>query len=418
MNVLLKSATVIDKQSSFHQQKVDILIEDGIIKNIDKEITETSNTEVVVLENLHVSKGWFDTSVSFGEPGFEEKETIENGLVTAAKSGFTGIALQPNTNPVTDNSSALAFIKFKAQNHATSIYPIGALTVKSKGIDLAELYDMSNHQAVAFGDYKKPIINPNLLKLALQYTQNFNGIVISYPQDNQIAGKGMVNEEESSTQLGLKGIPALAEELQITRDLFVLEYAGGHLHIPTISTKKSVELIKAAKAKGLNVTCGVAAHNLIIDDSELASFNTNLKVLPPLRTKTDCKALIDGVIDGTIDVITSDHCPIDIENKEVEFDNASYGSIGLESIFGALNTILPLEVVVDKLTNGTEVFNLPKSTIEIGSEANLSLFEPNKEYTFTEKNILSTSKNAIFLEKELKGTVYGIYSNKLLLKNN
>lgn len=415
MNVLLKSAVIVDPKSPFNGKKVDILIEKGIIQKISKSLLAEGKTKVIELPNLHVSAGWFDSSVSFGEPGFEERETIDNGLQTAAKSGFTGIAIHPNTNPVTDNSGAIAYTKSKSFNHATQLFPIGSLTIQSKGIDLAELYDMHKHNAASFGDYKKPVANPNLLKLALQYTQSFDGLVQSYPQNNDIAGKGMVNEEVSATQLGLKGIPNLAEELQISRDLFILEYTGGKLHIPTISTAKSVTLIKEAKKKGLDISCSVAVHNLILDDSLLIEFDTNYKVQPPLRTKKDTKALLKGIKEGTIDMITSDHCPMDIENKQVEFDNASYGSIGLESVFGALVKELPLEVIIEKLTAGRVRFTNGNISITEGTEANLSLFNPDIEYTFEKKDILSTSKNAIFLGQKLQGKAYGVYANKQLV---
>jgi len=370
---------------------------------------------VVNLENLHVSQGWFDSSISFGEPGYEERENITNGLLCSAKSGFTCVAVNPNTKPFIDNSGAVSFLKAKANLSATKLLPIGNLTTNAKGTDLAELFDMKSHGACSFGDYKKPISNPNLLKIALQYTQGFGGLVQSFPQENAIVGKGMVNENISSTQLGLKGIPALAEELHIARDLFILEYTGGKLHIPTISTAKSVALIKEAKAKGLDISCSVAAHNLIIDDSALAGFDTNYKVLPPLRTKKDCKSLIEGVVDGTIDMITSDHCPMDIENKQVEFDNANYGTLGLESIFGALLTILPLELVIDKLTAGKMRFGENPIKIEEGQKANLSLFNPQTNYVFSKEHILSSNYNAIFLNKELQGKAYGIIANNQMI---
>ena len=418
MNILLKSACIIDPNSPFHNKKADILIKKGVIQKIDTNLSAEGKTKEINLPNLHVSPGWFDSSVSFGEPGFEERETINNGLLTAAKSGFTGIALHPNTQPITDNSGAIAYAKSKSLHSATQLFPIGSLTIKSKGTDLAELYDMHTHNAASFGDYKKPITNPNLLKLALQYSQSFNGLVQSYPQNNDIAGKGMVNEEISSTQLGLKGIPSLAEELQVSRDLCILEYTGGKLHIPTISSAKSVAIIKEAKKKGLDVSCSVAVHNLILDDSLLIEFNTNYKVQPPLRTKKDTKALLKAVKDGTIDMITSDHCPMDIENKQVEFDNAAYGTLGLESAFGALAKELPLEVIIEKLTAGRKRFTTQTINIKEGTEANLSLFNPEEAYTFEKQHIFSTSKNAAFLGKQLKGKVYGVYANQQLVINS
>lgn len=417
MNLLLKSATVIQQNSPFHKQVVDILIVDGLIKNIAKNIEPDTNTKVITLENLHVSGGWIDTSVSFGEPGFEERETIKNGLKTAAKSGFTQIVLNANTNPVIDTSSDITFVKEKAKGAATSLLPTGALTVKSEGKDLAELFDMTNAGAVAFSDYQKPIENANLLKIALLYTQSFNGLVCSFPLEKNTAGKGIVNEDKVTTLLGLKGIPTISEELQIARDLQVLEYTGGKLHIPTISTSKSVALIKEAKQKGLDVTCSVAIHNLYFTSDALNSFNTNFKVLPPLRTEQDCKALQKAVKDGTIDFVTSDHNPIDIENKRVEFDYALYGSVGLESCFGALNKLFGTEKTIEILTKGADRFNGEEPELKVGANANLTLFNPDKTNVFTESNVFSTSKNAMFLNQELKGIVYGVINNNIVELN-
>jgi len=411
MNLLIKTALVKNESSAFNDKKVDILIENGIIIKIENTISADESVEILELKDLHISKGWFDSSVCFGEPGYEECETIENGLETAAKSGFTGVALQPNTRPYSDHASQIGFLKYKAQNFATQIFPIGNLSIEAKGKDLSELYDMKQHGAIGFGDYKKAITNPNLLKLALQYTQSFQGVVISFPQDNKIAGNGQVNENENSTRLGLKSVPNLAEHLQVSRDLAILEYTGGHLHIPTISTAESVALIRDAKSKGLNVSCSVSVHHLSISDNALLDFNTNNKVLPPLRTIEDIEALRAGVIDNTIDCITSDHCPVNIENKLVEFDNASYGTIGLESTFGALTNILPIDIIVKKLTKGRELFGITSPEIAVGKSAELSLFTPETTYVFQEEHIYSTSKNSIFLEKELKGKVYGSIVN-------
>ena len=411
MKLLLKSVTIIDEKSDYHKKKLDIFIDHGAIKKIGKNLNEKADKEIKI-KNLHVSQGWFDSSVNFGEPGFEDRETIANGLDTAGKSGFTGVAVNPYTNPVLDHSGSIAAVKAKAASHPVSLFPIGALTMKSEGIDLAELLDMKEAGAVSFGDYKLPQRNPNLLKIALQYAQNFDALIQSFPQENRIAGNGIVNEHENSTSLGLKGIPNLAEELQITRDLYLLEYTGGKLHIPTISTEKSVKLIREAKKKGLDVSCSVAIHNLILDDSELKSFDANTKVLPPLRTKTDVKALIKGLKDGTIDMITSDHNPIDVEHKKVEFDNALNGSIGLESAFGALSTIFDTEDAVRILTSGKKRFNIEEFEIKEGEPADLSLFIPGETFTFSEREILSASKNSIFLNKDLKGKALGIITHK------
>lgn len=413
MNLLIKSAVIIDIFSPYHLQKKDILITKGIITQIKDTILNTQNYKEINLKNLYISEGWFDSSVCFGEPGYEERETITNGLKTAAKSGFTAVAVNPNTIPVTDNNASVSFLKTKAKNFLTTLYPIGAFSKKQEGLDLAELFDMKNAGAIAFGDYKKPVKNPNLLKIGLQYAQSFNGLVLSFPNNKNMAQNGLVNEEVNSTKLGLKGIPALAEELQIARDLFILEYTGGKLHIPTISTKKSVLLIKEAKKKGLQVTCSVAAHNLMLTDDELYEFNTNTKVLPPLRTKTDTKALIKGVKDGIIDCITSDHNPIDIEHKNVEYANAKFGTIGLESLFGSINQILDLETTIKALTyNPKKIFSIPTNTIKEGEKANLTLFNPEEKYIFSEQKIASYSKNSIFLNKKMKGIVYGTIANQ------
>jgi len=417
MNVLIKSATIVDSKSDFHNQTLDILIERGVITQISKQIKNPKNYKEIKLDNLHISQGWFDSSVSFGEPGYEERETIENGLKTAALSGFTSVAVNPNTNPVIDSNSDVSFLKGKANGNAVALYPIGALTKESKGEDLAELFDMKNAGAIAFGDYQKPICNPNLMKLALQYASNFEGLVYSFPQESRISGLGVMNENVTSTSLGLKGNPTLAEELQIVRDLFLLEYTGGKLHIPTISTAKSVELIREAKQKKLNVSCSVAIHNLVLTDDELHTFNTNLKVLPPLRTKDDCNALIEGLKDGTIDMVTSDHNPIDIEHKKIEFDYAKYGTVGLESAFGALNTVFTIKKTIDLLTKGKERFGISSHSISVGNKADVTLFNPNIEYSFTKENIYSASKNSIFEQHKLKGRVYGILSNNQLILN-
>ena len=421
MNILLKSVTIVDTMSPHHTKKRDILITNGIFEKIAPKIENPNHRKEINLDNLHISQGWFDSSVSFGEPGFEERETIQNGLKTAAWGGFTAVAVNANTNPVIDSKADIQYITSKASNNAVSLYPIGALTSNGNGVDLAELFDMKNAGAVAFYDYQKQIKNPNLLKIALQYAQDFDALVIAFSQENDIATNGVINEEESSTKLGLKGIAALAEEIDINRNIFIVEYTGGKLHIPTISTKKSVSLLREAKSKGLDITCSVSINNLILTDDALLDFNSNLKVLPPLRTKEDIKALINGLKDGTIDAVTSDHNPIDIEHKKIEFDHAMFGSIGLESCFGALNSIFTTEETVTFLNRLKGRFSVPFTPIKEGETANITLFNPEKEWIFKKNDILSPSKNAALLGCNLKGKVYGIYANKKLIlhkKNN
>ena len=416
MNLIIREATIIDSKSPFHNQMVDVKIKSGTIEKIGSKIPNENGFEEIKLENLHLSQGWFDSSVSFGEPGYEERETIANGLNVAAKSGFTAVALQPNSFPIIDNQAQINFVKNKAKGAATELYPIGAFTKDSEGKDMAELFDMKNAGAIAFGDYNKDIDNANLLKIGLQYVQDFDGLLIAYSQDANIKGNGVVNEGVVSTRLGLKGNPNLAEELQISRNLFLLEYTGGKLHIPTISNAKSVELIKNAKAKGLNVTCSAAVHHLVLNDEKLEGFDTRYKVSPPLRTEEDRKALIEGVNNNTIDMITTDHNPIDIEHKKMEFEGSKNGTIGLESAFGALTTVLPLEKIIEKFTSNKILFGIENSSIKEGEKANITLFNPNGNWTFEKENILSKSKNSAFLGTEMKGKVYGIYhQNKLVL---
>ena len=415
MNVLLKSATIVDDSNQkLHLKKRDILIKDGIIEKIASKIDARGKFKKVELHNLHISPGWFDSSVSFGEPGYEERETISNGLDVAASSGFTDVLLNSNTHPVPDSSGNIVFLIDRNNGKAAKLHPLGTVTVNAAGKDLAELYDMRNAGAAGFYDYKSPIENSNLLKIALQYTQNFSGMVLSFPMDLQIAGKGVVNEGKTSTALGLKGIPALAEELQIARDLFILQYTGGSLHIPTISTAKSVKLIAEAKRKGLDVSCSVALHNLWFTDELLESFDSYTKVLPPLRNSQDIQALRKALKDGILDMATSDHTPIDIEEKRVEFDNAAYGTIGLETSFGILNQIYDTDTAIEILIRGRKRFNIAEPGISVGQPARLTLFDPHTEKEFTESDIQSTSKNSMFLGQILKGHVYGIYANKQL----
>ena len=415
MKLIIRDAKIIDSKSPFNNKTVDILIVDGFIKKIGTSLSNSENIKEIKLDNLHVSQGWFDSSVSLGEPGFEDRETISNGLNVAAKSGFTAIALQPNSFPIIDNQSQVNFVKNKATGFATQLYPIGALTKESQGKDMAELYDMQKAGAIAFGDYNKSLSNANLLKIALQYVQDFDGLTIAFSQDENIKGNGVANEGVVSTSLGLKGIPNLAEELQIARNLFLLEYTGGKLHIPTVSTKKSVQLIKEAKANGLNVSCSVAVHHLVLNDEKLEGFDTRYKISPPLRTENDRKALLKGIKDGTIDMITSDHNPIDIEHKKMEFDGAKSGTIGMESAFGALMTVLPLEIVIEKLTFGKETFGIELQTINEGSRVNITLFNPEPKSLFTKSSILSKSKNSAFLDMQLQGKVYGIVNQDQLI---
>lgn len=418
MNLIIREAKIIDSQSQFHNQIIDLEIRNGAISSIGTNLNVDDDITEIRLPNLHISQGWFDSSVSFGEPGFEDRETISGGIKVAAASGFTDIALQPNTFPIIDNQSQVKFIKSKFDNSAINVHPIGALTKGSEGKDLAELFDMKNSGAVAFGDYNRDIENANLMKIGLQYAKDFSGLIIAFCQDTSLSKNGVANEGIVATGLGLKSISSLSESLQVQRNLSLLDYTSGRLHLPTISCEKSVDLIRDAKIKGMNVTCSVAVHNLIFTDAVLTEFDTNFKVLPPLRTESDRLALITGVLDGTIDMITSDHNPIDIEHKKMEFDYALPGTIGLESAFGALMTVLPLEMIIEKFINGRMIFATPSHKIEKDSTASFTLFNPDSKSEFTKGDILSKSKNSAFLGSQLTGKVYGIINNNQILLND
>ena len=415
MDVLLKSARIIDPESAYHNKVRDILVSEGVIQILSDSIIPTG--EMQVLENVCVSQGWADSSVCFGEPGFEERETLINGMRTAEKSGFTHLLINPLTYPIVDSQSGVVYIKNKTAHCAATAHPIGALTIESKGEYLSELFDMKNGGAVAFGDYKKTISNSNLLKIALQYTQSFGGIVISFPNDTKIMGKGVVNEHVEATRLGLKGIPALAEELIVARDLAILEYTGGKLHIPTISTAKSAALIKEAKAKGLDVSCSAAIHNLHFTDEVLENFNTNYKVLPPLRDKTNVQSLREALNEGVIDFVTSDPNPLDIELKFKEFDWAAFGTIGLENAFGVLTQYTTIEQAIQLLTAARKRFAIPSSPIVEGTPADMTLFTLEDTSVFTVNDILSSSKNSAFIGEKMKGKVVGIIARNQLILN-
>lgn len=412
--ILLKNVIIVDASSKLHLKKRDILIKNGRISQIAT-LIKNNEARHIERENLHISIGWFDSSVSFGEPGFEERQTFKNGLETAAKSGFTTIMLNPNNQPNPQDESGINYLKGKTAGDAVTVLPIGNFTLKQHGEHLAELYDMQQAGAVSFYDFKKPIHNTNLLKVGLQYVKSFGGIIQSYPQDNYLAGKGMVNEDTSTIHLGIKTTPAIAEEVQIARDIQIAAYTGARLHIPTITTAASIQLIKKAKKKYPNITCSVSTNHLLLNTTALEDFNTHFKIQPPLRDEKQCTALITALKNGVIDTVTSDHIPLNIEHKAVEFDQASYGSIGLESAYGIVQSLLDTEKAVEVLTSGYEVFGLKKPEIKEEEIANLSLFVPSEKYTFKKEHIISSSKNSPLLDYKLKGRAYGIINNKKIV---
>lgn len=416
MNILLKSAKIIDPTSSFHGNTLDILIRNGLIDKIDKSI-DAPKASVIEHKNLCVSHGWFDSSVSFGEPGYEERETLDHGLSVAAASGFTQIAYNTNTNPLPTSKADISFLLRSAAHTPTTLHPKGHITAQDNAQQLAELHDLSQAGAICFSNHKQPIDDPHLLLLALQYARGFDGLVESFPIDPQLAVHGVIHEGKFSTSLGLTGIPNLAEEIRIRRDLAILSYTGGKLHIPTISTAEGVGLIRQAKKDKLDVSCSVAIHNLMMTDEQLDGFDTRYKLMPPLRESKDQKTLLKGLKDGTIDMVTSDHQPMDIEHKKVELEHAAYGSLGLETAFGSLCTMMDAEDAALLLNRGKERFGVSQESIQIGAQADLTLFTADGKAVVSKESILSSSKNSAYLGKELKGTVLGVINNNTFFEN-
>ena len=411
MSILIKSAKIFDANSKFNGKILDILIINGKIVEIGKRISESKSKKIINEKNLCVSVGWLDTSVCFGEPGLEEREILSNGAKTAALSGFTDVILNAETDPNLDTKADINYITSKSSEFITNIHPTGCLTKEAKSEKLADLFEMHKSGAIGFYDFKKPLNNPNLLKIALQYVQGFDGLIFSFPFEKSICYDGQIHEGLISTNYGLEGIPALSEEIMLERDLKILEYTGGKMHVPCISTKESVELIKEAKKNNINVTCSVSINNLFFNDEKLKNFDTRFKVLPPIRSEVHRKALLKGLDDGIIDFVTSDHTPIDIDNKKTDFVNSLFGSTGLESFFGALNSLFSTEKSIDILTKNKNVFGIAENKIEEGEVANLTLFDPNYKYTFTKDHIISKSKNSCFIDSDLTGKSFGIISN-------
>jgi len=422
MNVLIKSARIIDSNSKHHNTICDVFVKNGKIDKISKNISScqesiANGTEMEYsAENLHLSPGWFDLHANFGEPGYEQKETLQSGSNAALKGGFTGVMLMPNTNPAIDNKSMIKFIQNSTKGNIIDIYPAANLTKNGEGNDIVEMHDMCSAGCLAFTDDKNSVSRNEVLKIAMLYSNDCNALIMNYPNDNSIANDGYMHEGVTSTKLGLKGIPSLAEEMMIDRDLNLLEYTNSRFHLSYLSTAKSTKKVKEAKAKGLKITADVALHNLFLTEDAINNFDTRYKVMPSLRTKDDNTALINALIDGTIDVISTDHTPQNEENKKIEFDNAANGIIGLETAFGLLGKyILPkikLDIIIEKIAiNPRKTLNLPKLKIQEGETANITLFNPDLEWEFKVTDIKSKSVNTPFTGEVLKGKALAVYNN-------
>ncbi|MGV6943522.1 dihydroorotase [Sphingobacterium kyonggiense] len=418
--ILITSATLVSAGHPLHMTSVDVLVKNGKIEQVGKKVKAEGKFEEIDGKGSFLSIGFFDLNVNFGEPGYETKEDIQTGTAASAAGGFTGVAVHPNTNPPIHSRSEVALIVNSAKGNLVDVFPVGALSKRREGNELAELYDMKITGAVAFTDGTRSVQQAGLMGRALLYAKGFDGLILSFAQDESIAGDNKMNEGEVSTYLGMKGIPNLAESIMISRDLFLAEYNESKIHFSTISTEESVDLIKKAKAKGIKVTCDVAAHNLLFTDEDVKSFDSHYKVSPPLRTKKDVKALLKGLKDGVIDAIVSQHTPQEIEFKDVEFQIAKDGIIATQTVLPMLlKAGLSVEQIVEKLAiNPRSILNLPIPKIEVGTEANLVLFSTDKKWTLDAKSNKSKSSNSPWFGQEVTGKVLAVLNNNQVIKNN
>ncbi len=419
MQILLRQAKIIDSSSPFNGQTKDILITDGIISSIEDKI-DHQDAQVVAGEDLLVSGGWVDPFSHFCDPGIEYKETLETGANAAAAGGYTRVFSMPNTEPVVDNKSQVSYVVQQSACLPVSIHPIGAITKKLEGKDLAEMYDMKNSGAVAFSDGLVPVQTAGLFLKALQYVKAFDGVLIQIPIDKSIGAGGLINEGIISTQLGLPGIPAISEETIIKRDIDLARYTGSKLHITGVSTKTSIDLIAQAKQEGLQISCSVTPYHLYFADEDLVSYDTNLKLNPPLRTVSDRAALREAVENGLVDCVATHHLPQNWDNKICEFEYAKSGMIGLQTAFAVVNTVLPNlsnEKIIKLFSeNARNIFDLPTTHVSVGSKAELTLFSRTAETLLTAGNNQSKSANSPFLEKTLTGKAVGIVHKGKLFK--
>lgn len=416
MNLLIKSATVIDPNSPFNTQTKDILIKNGLIEKIGDNLSD-ADCEIIEHENLHISPGLLDMRCNLRTPGYEQHEDFDAALRSAEAGGFTEICVMPNTLPIADNSSIISQLIGKSERSNVRVHPIGALSQQMEGKELAEMYDMKQAGAVAFSDDKKPVKNANLMSRALLYSKNFDGLIMSFPSDTSIAGHGQVHEGVVSTNLGLEGIPALAEDLQVSRDLFLANYNETRLHLGPISSSNAVSMIQEAKEEGIHVSSDIAAHQIWFTDSDCEGFDSHYKVNPPFRNASHNTDIIEGLKSGAIDVITSDHTPWDVEEKQKEFDLAEPGISALQTTFSiALSKLreeIGLEGIIQKTSiNPRTILKLDTPIVDTGFNANFVLYNPDEKWTLEKKNILSKNKNTPFIGTTFTGKVIQTIFNK------
>jgi dihydroorotase len=409
MNILIKNGRIIDPANKV-DEKLDLLVFQGKIVRLGKPGSiPPDGSEVIDASGKLVVPGLIDMHVHLREPGFEYKETIATGAAAAKAGGFTSVCCMPNTNPVNDNRSITEFILSQARDAGARVYPIGAITKGSKGEELAEMGELHSAGCFAVSDDGKPVMNAAIMRRALEYSKIFDMLVISHCEDSALAAKGVMNEGIVSTELGLRGIPRAAEDVMTARDISLAEFTGGRLHIAHVSTSGSVGMIRAAKARGVKVTAETCPHYFSLTDEAVRGYNTMAKMNPPLRTADDIAAIKQGLKDGTIDVIATDHAPHAADEKAGEFDYAPFGIVGLETALGLTlklvdEGILPLTEAIRKLSvNPSAILKIEKGTLSAGSVADLTIIDLNLEWTVKASEFKSKSKNTPFDGWKLKG---------------
>jgi len=419
MKIILNNIHLLHPEQKIDKDKTDILLIDGIISkigNLSKE--DLNDAQEFDLSGKFIVPGFFDMHVHLREPGREDEETIFSGCNSAANGGFTGIACMPNTEPAIDSAEVVTFIKRKAAGHLVDVFPIAAATVGRKGEVISPMAELYENGAVGFSDDGVAIKTSAILRRALEYSKMFNTPVIEHCEDESLTG-GSMNEGLNSTTLGLPPIPSVAEDIIVGRDILMAEYTSGKIHIAHISTKRSVEMVGEAKKKGLSVTAEVTPHHFTLTDDAVKTYDTNTKMSPPLRTRADVEEILKGLKDGTIDCIASDHAPHSIEEKEMEFDYAPNGIIGLETEVGLTFTellhkkVLTLSQIIETLSiNPRKILNLPVPKFEVGETANFTIVDPDEVWTVDISKFKSRSVNSPFNKRLLTGRAVGVINNK------
>ena len=409
MDILLKRATIIAPGDKNHLQTKDILVSKGKIEKIANTIS-APKAKVIESENLHVSIGWMDIGTHIGEPGLEHRETIRSAANAAAAGGYTDIAVMPTVDPVTHSKSQVSYIANNQPSNGVQIHSIAAVSRDAKGEDLTEMIDMSKAGAVAFGDGLRSIKDSGMMMRALQYAKAVKKPVINYSLDKSLAHDGQMHEGKVSVSLGMQGIPTLAEQVAVQRDIYLTKYTESELVLHCISSGESCDLIKKAIKDDVNVTATVSYLNLIHTDEDLRTFNSNLKVKPPLRSNEDRKALIKGVRKGSIQSIVSNHVPLEEEQKKLEFSYAGFGATGLETCFAAVNTHLSDEIALEQIVSALTIgprkqLGIASPMIKTGDIARLTVFDPSVKWSYTSKTKKSISSNNHYLTEELRGRV-------------